>query len=129
MGGKITIDVDDDGHYHLPVSLNNRQFVFLIDSGATRTTLAIEKAIDIGININSLEEVSQSLTASGHCISLGRATIQEFRIGPFLSRDVPIMIVLSPGTGINVLGMDFLRLFTVSIDNEVMTLEMPDGSR
>lgn len=104
-GRTLRIRQSMDGHYWVTGSLNGEKVKFLVDSGATVTSISTATARRAGIDTSSgLIAVVQ--TANGTTrVKRGRA--ESLIVGPIERRNVAVHV--SDGFGnTNVLGMNFL---------------------
>ena len=109
-----------DGHFYIKSKINNRSIIFLADTGASDVAISIKDAKKIGINTKKLNFSKIYSTANGE-IYVAPVNIPKMQIGPFVLTDVRAGI--SQGDiGISLLGMSVLERFTVSLNNEVLTL-------
>lgn len=102
VGGELRIPMRDDGHYWIRGAVNGVPVDFLIDSGATTTT--VEQSIADAAKLETGIRREQVDTANGTLVmshSEGALTI-----GPIAREDFPLLI--APQEGLNVLGMNFL---------------------
>lgn len=101
-GGELRIPVRDDGHFWVRGSLNGTPVDFLIDSGATTTTveqsIADEARLETGMRVEPVETANGTVTMKHSEGSL--------QVGPIHREGFPVLI--APQEGLNVLGMNFL---------------------
>jgi aspartyl protease family protein len=102
-GGALRLSKRDDGHFWVDGKVNGRQARFLVDSGATTTTISASLAQAAGIEAGMRGNVVS--TANG-TVFMPRVTAGLLEIGPI--RRVDKSVNINPGDGVNVLGMDFL---------------------
>ena len=91
--------------HYVTAELDGRSTRFLIDSGATVTTISAETARDAGIAPSGSFPVLVD-TANG-TVTARRGTARSLRIGSIERRDLAVHI--SDRDGINVVGMNFLE--------------------
>ncbi|MCW3797490.1 TIGR02281 family clan AA aspartic protease [Sphingomonas sp. BN140010] len=101
-GGELRIPMRDDGHFWVQVEVNGVRSNFLVDSGASITTvgkdLAERATLTPGLRVAQVE------TANGTVV-MHRAD-GSLRIGAIARDEFPVLIADQPG--LNVLGMNFL---------------------
>lgn len=104
-GETLRIRMAGDGHFWVDGRINGQEVRFLVDSGATTTSLSTETARRAGIKPGGgLPAVVQ--TANG-TVSVQRAEAARIQVGGIERRDMAVHI--SDGFGdTNVLGMNFL---------------------
>lgn len=101
------------------VLVNNRVNVnFILDTGATYTSISRQTAQNLGINITNTEKVTLK-TANG-LIKVPKVTLESININGLIARNVEVTIHDLPAakniTGL--LGLSFLEKFTVTIDKK-----------
>ena len=114
------IPLADDGHYWVDVVVNGINRRFLIDTGATYTTLSNDLARDAMIEGQVDYDVSLH-TANGDA-KAHFGVIRNLQVGPLSTRGMRAIIAPDIGTT-NVLGMNFLNsLSGWRVENNVMIL-------
>lgn len=103
-GGELRVRRSGDGHFWADAEVNGRAVRFMIDSGATTTTLSGTAARGAGIEPSDNFGVMVD-TANGTVV-MQRATIARLRIGPIERTDLAAHI--APGDMVSVIGMNFL---------------------
>jgi len=104
-GGETRVPMAPDGHYWVEAQINGVAQRFLIDTGATYTTIAPDVAREALIDADEGRTVSLH-TANGNAPAQ-MAHIGEVRVGNIAARDMQAIIAPQIGTT-NVLGMNFL---------------------
>ena len=104
-GAEIRIRRSDDGHFWVDAEINGRPARFLVDSGATVTTLTSATAEQVGISPAGGFGVLID-TANGSTL-VDRGQAERIRLGPIERSDLAVHISRGAG-GLNVLGMNFL---------------------
>ena len=103
-GGELRIPVSEDGHFWIDGEINGHSARFLVDSGASVTTVSASTARTTGLEPDM--RVAMVETANG-VVAMRRARAESLEIGSIRRSDMAVNI--SPRDGINVLGMNFLR--------------------
>jgi len=103
-GGEVRVPVADDGHFWIDATVNGRPVRFLVDSGASITTVSDETARDAGIRTDG--RTAYIDTANGPA-QVRQAYADKLAVGPIERTDFPIDV--NAGDRTNVLGMNFLR--------------------
>lgn len=102
-GATVRIPMAEDGHFWVDGSLNGRDVRFLVDSGASTTTVSEEVAglagLDTGIRRVEVE------TANGSIV-MKKSRADRLRIGGIERTEIGIDV--NQADGANVLGMNFL---------------------
>jgi aspartyl protease family protein len=103
-GETVRIRQSPDGHFWVAATINGRSATFMIDSGATITSISASTARAAGIEPSGLPTMVQ--TANGVApVERGRA--ERLAVGSIERRNVAVHI--SAGFGeVNVIGMNFL---------------------
>jgi aspartyl protease family protein len=118
QGGELRIAMADDGHVYADGEINGRQVRFLIDSGATVTTIGPEAARAAGVQPTGERTIVD--TANGMAtVDRGRAEL--LKVGPIERRDFALFIAREDAT--NVIGMNFLStLSRWSVEGRTLVL-------
>lgn len=105
VGEELRIKQSLDGHFWVDADVNGQTVRFLIDSGATTTSISTETAVQAGIEARGgLPAIVQ--TANG-TVRVQRGRAERVRVGAIEREDLAVHI--SPVFGeMNVLGMNFL---------------------
>jgi aspartyl protease family protein len=118
-GGALRIAKRDDGHFWVDGKVNGRDARFLVDSGATTTTISAGLAQAAGLEPGMRGNVVS--TANG-TVFMPRVTANLVEVGPIRRADQSVNI--NPGDGVNVLGMDFLSsLSSWGVQGNVLVLQ------
>ena len=122
-GKAIRIRMDDDGHFHVDAQVNGHNLNFLIDSGATTTTVSWISANAAGVQIESNSFPVAIQTANG-VTTMQRARVGSLNVGGILRKDFPILISGDREDPVNLLGMNFLSsLGNWRVEGREMVLE------
>ncbi len=102
-GEELRIAMRDDGHFWVTASVNGQEAPFLVDSGASITTisptLADASALERGMRVATVE------TANG-TVQMAIAKAGRFEVGSIARDDFTVHVNRSDN--VNVLGMNFL---------------------
>jgi aspartyl protease family protein len=102
-GRELRIPMAEDGHFWVDASINGREVPFLVDSGASVTTISRKTADDAGIETDL--RVAWVDTANG-TVRMGKARAESFSVGSIVRTDFPIQV--NDHDDSNVVGMNFL---------------------
>ena len=102
-GETVRIPIREDGHFWVEAKLNGRDVRFMVDSGASLTTVSRETAEASGMTIGG-QRVKVS-TANG-LAWVAKARADRLEIGPIEREDFPVHVNDHDST--NLLGMNFL---------------------
>lgn len=103
--GEIRIRQASDGHFWVTAQVNGEPVRFLIDSGATTTSLSRETAERVGVTPQrGFQAMVQ--TANG-VVMVDRGRAETIAVGPISRHDVAVHISDAFGD-LNVIGMNFL---------------------
>jgi aspartyl protease family protein len=118
--GEIRIRQASDGHFWVTAEVNGEPVRFLIDSGATTTSLSRETAQRVGITASGgLQAMVR--TANG-VVMVDRGRAQSIEVGPIRRNDVAVHISDAFGD-MNVIGMNFLStLSSWSVEGRSLVL-------
>lgn len=104
-GETLRIRQAADGHFWVEAKLNGETARFLVDSGATTTSISIETAhragIEPGRGIPAMVQTANGLVA------VQRGRVQRLEVGTIVREDLSVHISEAFGD-MNVLGMNFL---------------------
>ena len=99
----IRFPISDDGHFWVKASINGHSVPFLVDSGASITTISRETADKVGIAKSEDQEVAY--TANG-AVQMQRAVARSLNVAGIERTEFTIRVNEKDDT--NVLGMNFL---------------------
>ena len=101
--GEVRVPIGQDGHFWVDAEINGHSTHFLVDSGATTTTISRAAAEQAGVPLTGqLVPVS---TANG-VAPMRMATAERLQLGSIERADFPVNVSERDDT--NVLGMNFL---------------------
>lgn len=104
QGEEIRIPMAIDGHFWIDGEVNGVRTKFLVDSGATMTTVGRDAARRAGIEVSARPD--QIVRTGNGLIRVSSGRARSLQIGSIERRDVGLHI--ADNEGINVLGMNFL---------------------
>lgn len=107
-GQEVRIPMAIDGHFWVEGRINGTAVKFLVDSGATVTTIDRATAIRAGANI--AEARDQMVRTGNGMINVSRGRAQSIEIAAIERRNLGLHIV--DDDDMNVLGMNFLSTLT-----------------
>ena len=93
-----------DGHFWVRADVNGREVRFLVDSGATMTTIDLATAVAAGVAIDPNR--SQLVRTGNGMIRVSRGRAESLEVGGIERRGIAVQI--SETDNLNVLGMNFL---------------------
>jgi aspartyl protease family protein len=102
-GKELRIPIADDGHFYVDASVNGRPVRFMVDSGASVTTISVADARTAGIALDGRRAVVS--TANGPA-TVTQSYAGRLEIGSISRTDFPVDIIQQDG--MNLLGMNFL---------------------
>jgi aspartyl protease family protein len=104
-GTELRVRMAPDGHFWVNATINGVERRMLIDSGATVTAISEGTARAAAVDGDATITPVVLRTANG--MSPARTgEIDELRVGNIVARE--LKVVMAPGLGIDVLGMNFL---------------------
>jgi aspartyl protease family protein len=104
QGQETRIPMAIDGHFWVDARLNGRDVKFLVDSGATTTTVDRDTAKLAGVEISSHRD--QYVRTGNGVIRVASGRADELVIGGIVRRDIALEI--ADNDDLNVLGMNYL---------------------
>ena len=103
-GQETRIPMAIDGHFWVHAKLNGRDVKFLVDSGATMTTIDRETAIRAGVPVSPRPD--QFVRTGNGIIRVSSGRANDLKIGGIDRQNVGLQI--ADNDNLNVLGMNFL---------------------
>lgn len=103
----LEIQKSDDKHFYITLKMNEKNVLFLIDTGATTTTLTIKDAKRIGIDISNLKFNQIVNTANGIAYNAS-VEVKNIKLGEYFI-DSLWVLVSKELNGNSLLGMNFLN--------------------
>lgn len=103
-GKQTRIPMAIDGHFWVDAELNGQKVKFLVDSGATTTTIGRDIARKAGVKVSAQRDRYVRTGNGTILVATGRA--RELKVGDIVRRDLAIEI--ADGDNLNVLGMNYL---------------------
>ena len=107
-GRETRIPMALDGHFWVDAKVNGRDVKFLVDSGATMTTIDRTTARGAGIEVSPNRD--QFVRTGNGIIRVSSARAISLEIGGIERRDVGLQV--ADNDDLNVLGMNFLSTLT-----------------
>ena len=104
QGQEIRIPMAIDGHFWVGGELNGVEVKFLVDSGATMTTIGRETAERARVQVSARPD--QIVRTGNGLIRVSSGRAQSLTIGPIERRDIGMHV--ADNADLNVLGMNFL---------------------
>jgi aspartyl protease family protein len=104
QGAEVRIPMAIDGHFWVDARVNGKDVKFLVDSGATMTTIGRDTAESIGLEISPQRD--QLVRTGAGIIRVSTARADTIQLGPIERRDVAVHV--ADNEDLNVLGMNFL---------------------
>lgn len=119
--GETRVRLASDGHFWVEAEMNGQPVRFLVDSGATTTSISRETAARVGVQpAGGLQAVVQ--TANG-MVMVDRGRADRLKVGDIERRNVAVHISESFGE-MNVIGMNFLStLKSWSVEGRTLILK------
>lgn len=117
--GTTTLQRAGDGHFYAATSVNGREVLMLVDTGASVIALTGEDAAAIGLSWDrgSVRPVAEGASGPVNGVPL---RLSEVEIGGMVRRNVDAVIV-PEGLGVSLLGQSYLsQLGSVSISADAM---------
>jgi aspartyl protease family protein len=103
-GRETRIPMAIDGHFWVEARLNGKPVKFLIDSGATMTTIDRDTALRTGVEMSPRRD--QFVRTGNGVIRVSSGRASELEVGNVIRNDVGLQI--ADNDDLNVLGMNFL---------------------
>ena len=103
-GQEVRIPMAIDGHFWVEGSLNGRRIKFLVDSGATMTTIGRDTAEAAGVQVSANR--GQVVRTGNGMLRVATGRADRLAVGPIERSDVGLHI--ADHEDLNVLGMNYL---------------------
>jgi aspartyl protease family protein len=104
QGQQTRIPMAIDGHFWVTAKLNGRDVRFLVDSGATMTTVDRDTAKKAGVEVSSQRD--QFVRTGNGVIRVSSGRASELQVGGITRHNVGLQI--ADNDDLNVLGMNYL---------------------
>jgi aspartyl protease family protein len=104
QGEEIRIPMAIDGHFWVDGRVNGKKVKFLIDSGATMTTVGRKTAARVGMEVSP--QRNQVVRTGNGLIRVATGRAQTLEVGTIERADLPVHV--ANDEDLNVLGMNFL---------------------
>jgi aspartyl protease family protein len=104
QGEEVRIPMAIDGHFWVNAKLNGQKIKFLVDSGATMTTIGRDTAAEAGILVS--DRRNQVVRTGNGILRVATARADSLSVGPIERSDVGLHV--ADHEDLNVLGMNYL---------------------
>ncbi|MBY8821397.1 retropepsin-like aspartic protease family protein [Sphingomonas colocasiae] len=122
VGGSLRIPASEDGHYYAVAIVNGHSVRFMIDTGATVTSMSRDTAKAVGIALDGAGYPAIVETANG-LAEAQRSSIDRFQLGPIEREGMHVFVMEELGDT-NLLGMNFLSsLKSWRVEGRTLILE------
>ena len=118
--GTVTLLADAGGQFFTSGTVNGRSVRFVVDTGATLTTLSRADAQRIGLDYRG-GKPTRTTTANG-VVNGWRMSLDSVRVGDTTVRDVDAMVVDNDTLPVGLLGMSFLGRFDMHRQGSTLVL-------
>jgi aspartyl protease family protein len=108
---QATLRADRMGHFAADAVVNGRSTEMLVDTGASVVALTPATARRLGLHPAAGDYSLRMSTANGDAAA-APVMLDEIRIGDVTVRQVPAVVFLGDGLGVDLLGMTFLKRLT-----------------
>ena len=114
--GSMEVQRQANGHFYLPGTIENVPVTFMVDTGASVTSISADLAKQAGIrNCKEVQFQTANGTATG-CIAL----VTHMTLGNFVLQNITVAVM--PNMETNLLGANVLRNFQVSQSDSSMLI-------
>ena len=103
-GRETRIPMAIDGHFWVNAKLNGRDVKFLVDSGATMTTIDRQTANAAGVRVSA--KADEYVRTGNGIIRVSSGRAEELSVGGIVRRGVGLQV--ADNDDLNVLGMNYL---------------------
>jgi aspartyl protease family protein len=105
--GSMSFIRSDGGHFLVEAFVNGTPLQFMVDTGATRTTLTPQDAKRLGFDMESLSFNQPVQTANGETWAAS-VYLEEFKVGTIILKNLSASVSKNL-SGHSLLGMNFLK--------------------
>ncbi len=116
----VTLSADTGRHFVTDGAINGTSVRFVVDTGATVTTLSRTEADRVGLDYRG-GTPAKSMTANG-IVSGWRLSLDSVSVGDTTVRDVDAMVLDNDTLPVVLLGMSFLRHFDLQRQGSTLML-------
>ena len=120
QSGQIEVPRAQDGHYYLTLVIDGTKIEFLADTGASTVVLSDRDARKLGIDLDGLAYLGQAETANG-VVRTANVSLKDVELGPYRDRQINASVTKG-AMEVSLLGMDYLGLYRIEIDQGKMIL-------
>lgn len=121
-GAQTVIQRSEDGHFWVEGQVGGKEVEFLIDSGATTTSLTAGTARDLGLAVDRSGYPMVVMTANGP-IENWPSEVPDLTVGSISTDELDVLVSDVPDS-VNLLGMNWLsRLKSWRVEGREMVLE------
>lgn len=118
--GTVTLSADARGHFLTSGAVNGRSVRFVVDTGATLTTLSRADARRIGLDYRD-GVPAEAMTVNG-VVNGWRVSLDSVSVGNTTVRDVDALVVDNDTLPVGLLGMSFLGQFDMQRQGSTLVL-------
>ncbi|MCL6682555.1 retropepsin-like aspartic protease family protein [Sphingomonas alba] len=104
VGQTLRIPMAIDGHFWVTARINGHDVKFLVDSGATMTTIGMKTARDANVSVDSGRD--QLVRTGNGMVRVASGSAETVEIGPIVRQGMQLHV--TQDDDLNVLGMNFL---------------------
>lgn len=116
------IEKSSDGHFYLMLNIDGTNVLFMIDTGASYTTLTLKDAKRVGVNVDNLKYRVPVNTAKGMTFN-AQSKVGYVKINGIIIKDNLQIFVSRELEGNSLLGMNFLKeLRSYRVEQDKMIL-------
>ncbi len=114
--GSMEVKRAANGHFYLPGSIENEPVTFMVDTGATVTSISSTVARQAGIHGCKEVQFQTANGAAAGCLAL----VPRMTLGNFTLQNITVAVM--PNMEINLLGANVLRNFQISQNDSGMLI-------
>jgi aspartyl protease family protein len=119
QGETLRIRRNGDGHFWVDANVNGTEARFLVDSGATITTLSAETAEKAGVERS--DPFGAMVETANGTVTVGRGRARSFQVGGIVREDMRVHLSAMDET--NLIGMNFLSTLSGwSVEGDTLIL-------
>jgi clan AA aspartic protease (TIGR02281 family) len=123
----VKLTANMNGQFFLIAKVNNINFAFMVDTGATSVMLSQDNANRLGVDASKLPQ-KQMFVANGKS-PVSKFVLNSVEVGSCKLPHVDAALVTGMHKGLGLFGMSALRRFDVNISHDVMTISCDEAQR
>lgn len=118
---EVLLSPDDNGLYQIEGSINNKKFLFTVDTGATHVAMSARHALQLGLKYRQSGIPTWVETAAGKKRAY-RVQLKNVKVRDIVVRDITALVIEGNYPSTILLGMTFLKSLEISHRGRLLLL-------